>query len=331
MSAEFIRHELLRHESIRESSFQNWTSSDVNYHKLVNAGFYYESNGDEVICFSCGIRISGWTSSSHAYLMHRSFSPACPFLAGKDISINRLPAGNYPSAVAFPLIPSSVLSIQNTSLDIERFSLKQPPFKEVKKQYSHGNPNLKEIEAYFKMPIKIPASNKPNLIINIDDFFIMMKNEETRLETFKIRPWPLKFPTPEALSKSGFFYCLVNDSTQCAYCRCIIGGWKLDSSPKEVHKNLFPHCSFIKQLEQLNSLFEAADGNEVEIIGEVLIQDNKLDEIKNRLLCKICFDNEISVRFSCKHMISCKNCSIPLNHCPICRAVIRRKYDVIIC
>ena len=57
--------------------------------------------------------------------------------------------------------------------------------------------------------------------------------------------------------ESGFFYCLLNDTTQCAYCRCCIGGWKSDSTPNEAHKNLFPECSHIKYLIQTNSIYDS--------------------------------------------------------------------------
>ncbi len=59
MSVEYIRHELLRHESIRESTFEKWQNNKVNPRKLVSAGFYYDSNNDQVICFSCGIYFAG--------------------------------------------------------------------------------------------------------------------------------------------------------------------------------------------------------------------------------------------------------------------------------
>jgi hypothetical protein len=333
MSVEYIRHEFLRHESVRESTFQNWPQNKIDFHDLVSAGFYYESNGDEVICFSCNVRISGWSGSSHAFLVHRSLSPNCSFLKGTDISINRLAIGNYPNPVAVPLISSSEMNSIVSSFDfVYGFSLERPNLKEVKNPFGYGN--LKEIDAYYTVPLKIPSSEKPNMSLCIESFFKMMRIEELRLKTFEIRKWPHENPKPINLAKSGFFYCLLNDNAQCAFCRCVIGGWKSDSNPFEVHRNLFPSCQYINQ--SYINLEEEEVMTEIEIIE--IIQGVKpnagsinQNNNENRLLCKICFDKEISIRFNCKHCIACKECSSRVFHCPICRTSIKRRQDVILC
>jgi hypothetical protein len=328
MSVEYIRHEFLRHESVRESTFQNWPQNKINFHDLVSAGFYYESNGDEVICFSCNVRISGWSGSSHAFLVHRSLSPNCSFLKGTDISINRLAIGNYPNSVAVPLISSSEMNSIVSAFDfVYGFTLERPNLKELKNPFRYGN--LKEIDAFYTAPLKIPSSEKPNMSLCIESFFKMMRIEELRLKTFEIRKWPHKNPKPINLAKSGFFYCLLNDNTQCAFCRCVIGGWKSDSNPFEVHRNLFPSCQYISQ--SYINLEEVMP--EIEIIEEVKPNAGSINKIdnENRLLCKICFDKEISIRFNCKHCITCKECSSRVFICPICRTSIRRRQAVILC
>jgi hypothetical protein len=325
MSVEYIRHEFLRHESVRESTFQNWPQNKIDFHNLVSAGFYYESNGDEVVCFSCNVRISGWSGSSHAFLVHRSLSPNCSFLRGTDISINRLAIGNYPNPVAVPLVSSSEMNSIVSAFDfVYGITLEQPILKEVKNPFGYGN--LKEIDGYYTVPLKIPSSEKLNMSLCIESFFKMMRLEELRLKTFEIRKWPHENPKPIKLVKSGFFYCLLNDNTQCAFCRCVIGGWKLDSNPVEVHRNLFPSCQYINQsyinLEEVRP--------EIEIIEEVKQNAESSNKNENRLLCKICFDKEISIRFNCKHCVTCKECSSRVFLCPICRTSIRRRQDVIL-
>ena len=59
----------VRHESVRVSSFKSWHFPNIDYDKLVAAGFYYDNNGDEVICFCCGVRISGWQNTNHAFMI----------------------------------------------------------------------------------------------------------------------------------------------------------------------------------------------------------------------------------------------------------------------
>ncbi|KAI0216724.1 Baculoviral IAP repeat-containing protein 2, partial [Lamellibrachia satsuma] len=43
-----------------------------------------------------------------------------------------------------------------------------------------------------------------------------------------------------------------------------------------------------------------------------------------RLLCKICMDDEAKILFlPCGHLCSCAKCAPALRNCPICRALIR--------
>lgn len=49
--------------------------------KLANAGFYYRGQGDEVVCYSCRVRHSGWRSSDDPFAVHRRISPHCSHLA----------------------------------------------------------------------------------------------------------------------------------------------------------------------------------------------------------------------------------------------------------
>ena len=50
-------------------------------------------------------------------MMHRSFSPLCQFLSGKDLSIDRLPEGNYPSCVATPNIANSEFNLSEIKIN----------------------------------------------------------------------------------------------------------------------------------------------------------------------------------------------------------------------
>jgi hypothetical protein len=259
--------------------------------------------------------------------MHRSLSPNCSFLKGTDISINRIAVGSSPDPLAVPLVCASELRNNQASFPffVAWFNLERPPINNVSyNNHLSGNESLKEIEAYYKSPIKVPASEKPNSVICIESFFQMMMNRrDLRLQTFKVKKWPLTTPTPENMAGSGFFYCLLNDHVQCAFCRYVIGGWRQESDPLDVHRNIVPHCPFIRQIQSLR---------DARILKEMRESSDSLATRQiNSFNCKICYDNEISVRFSCKHVIACKDCSVKLIHCPVCRSPIKRRYDVILC
>ena len=73
-SSVYLRHKFLRHEYVRKRTFQDWPNKNFDFRSLVKAGFYYSKNSDEVICYSCGIRVCNWSKDSHAYFMHRALS-----------------------------------------------------------------------------------------------------------------------------------------------------------------------------------------------------------------------------------------------------------------
>ena len=103
--------------------------------------------------------------------------------------------------------------------------------------------------------------------------------------------------------------------------------------------NLFPDCSHIKHLIQSNTFYNSGYNsaqvihNNIEdiIIIENEVQSTSVINSRNVLMCKIYYDFEISVRFNCKHLIACKYCSKKVQICPVCRTIIRRRSDVIIC
>lgn len=71
-------------------------------------------------------------------------------------------------------------------------------------------------------------------------------------------------------------------------------------------------------------LIAAADLKRKEI--QFVDSDSEKDNSQNTqpsLLCKICFSEEKNILFiPCKHVAVCKQCSVPLSTCPICRSKI---------
>jgi len=74
--------------------------------------------------------------------------------------------------------------------------------------------------------------------------FDSLKCEKTRLQTFS--GWPLDWPSPKDLAKAGLFYLKKGDRTQCAFCRGVLGTWKMSDVPLEEHKKYFPLCPFVQ-------------------------------------------------------------------------------------
>lgn len=75
--------EVMQSEWIRISSFAHFPlESPVHTLKLAEAGFYYQNKSDEVTCFSCGRKYSGWKTGDDPIRIHRNISPHCRFIIG---------------------------------------------------------------------------------------------------------------------------------------------------------------------------------------------------------------------------------------------------------
>ena len=230
--------------------------------------------------------------------------------------------------------------------NVKNYTFDWPPQVEVKSTIT-GLYELPEISGYFKNPLTIPASDLPRKTLQIDKFFKFMQIEENRLESFKINKWILEKPEPVNLAKAGFFYCQINDNTQCAYCRIILSGWDESSAPDKAHQIMAPYCRFVKNNFQKSDLIS---GLGMEIIFEENPQPSTssagiplrndieqhrqsfrlLEEVQSRLVCKICMEHEVSIRFNCRHVCACKGCSKKLKKCPVCVKYITQCLDVIL-
>jgi E3 ubiquitin-protein ligase XIAP len=151
---------------------------------------------------------------------------------------------------------------------------------------------------------------------------------EQRLCTFTEWPISLKM-RPADLSRAGFFYTGIGDRTQCFFCGLGLKDWKDDDDAWREHVRWSPKCFFIRLAKGVNFVEQVAvsDDNTQESTEEIKKEEpeeeNKEKEAntstESRLLCKICFNNEIDVCFfPCSHIATCFDCSFALQVCPIC-------------
>lgn len=75
------KHDTMAMEFLRLCSMHDYPSNQgPSLLRLAKAGFYYEGNGDELICFSCGVRNRNWSYGDSPTEIHKRLSPGCKFL-----------------------------------------------------------------------------------------------------------------------------------------------------------------------------------------------------------------------------------------------------------
>ena len=130
-----------------------------------------------------------------------------------------------------------------------------------------------------------------------------MASEDARLRTF--RTWPIwAKASPSALAHNGFYYIGSSDRVKCVFCRGILRNWLETDVVWREHKTHFPNCP---------RAFDIPPAER----STPTVSDERLE-------CKICMSNEInSVFLDCGHCVSCIDCAIRMDLCPICRKVVR--------
>ena len=81
----------MSHELLRLCSLHRFPSTPQgpSLLRLAQAGFFcFGNNADEVECFSCGVRRSGWQAGEDPFLVHRHLSPNCRFITSTQNSGN---------------------------------------------------------------------------------------------------------------------------------------------------------------------------------------------------------------------------------------------------
>ena len=75
------KHDTMAVEFLRLCTMHDYTStSGPSLLRLAQNGFYYDGNGTELICFSCGVKIRNWKYDDSPHEIHLKASPTCRFL-----------------------------------------------------------------------------------------------------------------------------------------------------------------------------------------------------------------------------------------------------------
>lgn len=139
---------------------------------------------------------------------------------------------------------------------------------------------------------------------------------ESRLKTFE--DWPVQMSQkPEELAEAGFYYTGRGDRVLCFHCGLGLKDWRCGDDVWTQHAFFYAKCEFYQVKNE-------KDASSLPLKGiPAPIQNEKIEQVEtcdNKLLCKVCLENELSVVFMpCKHMVCCSDCSVTCDKCIICR------------
>ena len=178
--------ESMKYELLRICTFRNYPSENKPFKiQLASAGFYYASERDEVVCYTCGLRKSGWVESDKPFEIHIQIKRSCEFLIKNDhvnVPIPDLPPENQSKFSALEALINSTDSIRME--ENQRSG-------EASGIYS----NL-DLSTSTSLPYRVftsPPKHPQYALMSI------------RLETFK--SWPPNIPqTAQVMAECGYYY-----------------------------------------------------------------------------------------------------------------------------
>ena len=206
----------------------------LDAHLMSEAGFAYTGQEDLVYCFSCNIKLDGWTKHMDPLLRHKEESPTCSFVR-QQLQVIKGEKGKVKSVVApsKPLNPRQTASIgqmkSSTLFNQKSIHTVVTGLDEPRSSYvtSRGSESSQDC-------------SKMNMPITVENY----KSEEERIKSFI--GWPLnEVVHPEQLAGVGFVYTGEGSLVQCFQCGVRYRNWLKGDVPLSVHQRCNPRCVFL--------------------------------------------------------------------------------------
>ena len=142
--------------------------------------------------------------------------------------------------------------------------------------------------------------------------------------------WPKSVSQlPLELSEAGMFHTGRGDEIVCFYCGLGLRDWRDEDNVWIEHAKWGSKCEYLFFVKGRKFVEDVVNGRPfIEDERRVNCFKNRL-LCNNRLLCKICYSEEVAVLFQpCGHLVSCVFCSIKLKDCAICRIPVVSLFTV---
>ncbi|GAB1604799.1 baculoviral IAP repeat-containing protein 7-B-like isoform X1 [Argonauta hians] len=295
------------------------TTGNISVDKIASAGFFYIGYTDRVQCFNCGLKLDQWEASDSAWDEHKKYKgDSCSFVMER-----------YNCYLSRQLVSNCVPLSPNPFRESGRPPNRVCKLPREERQSSSQNCNTEKmgVNEYSLKQTFLVSGETPRNIASGD---ILSESLLPQTLTLQSPPYPSPPPPPPPSSAvisqvsvapttsattdplRSIETLVTSDPTSTAQ----------GSTSENVHNSLQLPVLLPPQRSEPEHLSSSncATSREIENLRQ------KLAELENEVMCKICFEKDIEVVFKpCKHMVCCVECSKKQLECPICRTKIEEK------
>ncbi|XP_052218804.1 uncharacterized protein LOC127836321 isoform X1 [Dreissena polymorpha] len=298
--------ESMRHELLRLCTFRTYpTHGKPSCLRLAKAGFYYASQGDEVICYCCAKRISNWNERDDPLRAHRLVSPGCPFLL-RNSEVNE-PVTDDSSESSNPRLNRILQSLDDSD---------EPPDRRGTENVSAAIPDVSSLSATTSSRTTEHATNVQNGVSGYSGECRSgpFTHELTATTNRTVGESQLtSAPVPPARSSipAGSFAC--SSATEASI-----------ATPNARREMAMPMKAEGRQLQ-------GASNNRSDETREKLLSENRA--LKAQSKCLRCRRNDVCIAFlPCGHLVSCEACSTDpsARKCFSCDAAVKARIKAFI-
>ncbi|XP_053397697.1 uncharacterized protein LOC123552200 isoform X2 [Mercenaria mercenaria] len=225
-------HVSMRYELLRFCTLRSYPKENKPYLiKLAEAGFYYASDGDGVVCYCCGVRRYNWVAEDMPMKIHERINPNCKFLRKNE-------EVNVPVQYFGPF-SRALMAIMDIPEPRER---------------SEQSEDVNNDWAPERIRSPAPAQQNQQVETGANSLGIntaIPKHTQYATKTARegsYSGWPdTASHTPQELAEAGFFYAGFGDCVRCFYCGIGLRHWTKDDNPWIEHARWSRNCVFVKQ------------------------------------------------------------------------------------
>lgn len=232
----------MKYELLRLCTLRNYPRVGKPYLiRIAGAGFYYAADGDEVVCYCCGIRKNNWEPDDVPEEVHRRLSPNCSFWT-RNSEVNHAVPRDVPGPRTsfdekFDFIMENVaptFSSDDWGEDVSNDELPRSS-----RRCQHPAP----VTAARNQSIPTPPENPPPLNQPKHPHYFV---KATRLRSY------LGFQNNgqqdiDRMATAGFYFAGIGDCVRCFHCGVGLRQWAAEDDPFIEHARWSQTCAYLIQ------------------------------------------------------------------------------------